>query len=94
MLRRNSAPHFDVDGPVVVEGPPPLQELSIACELQPGEIDHRTARRVLAGNPLRVIKCQRTGARRNGQLRVENFAWGIAGIERDRDVGRGVRRRI
>ena len=81
--RRN----VDVDGKAIERVAAPLQDFAVSAEKQAGEIDDWAVRRVLAGNPFRVIECEVAGSGRNLQSRVENLAWGVGGIDGDGDGG-------
>ena len=83
--------NLDDDRPVVIERAAPFEQLAVARKLQSCQVNHWPAGRVFAGNPLRVVKSQGTGSRRNRKLRVQDFSRSVGCVESNGDVRRGGR---
>ena len=74
----------DVDGVEVDVVAAPGEDLFAGADDEAGEIDDRAVGAVLAGDPLRVAEGQRAGGGgREGELRVENAARGVAAVDRE-----------
>jgi len=63
----------------------PLEGLSSGGELQASEIDDRTVGRVLAGNPLGIVKREISFGRGDHERRVKDLARRSGGIDSDGD---------
>src|SRR5262249_23953384 len=83
--RGDSLRDVDVDSEAVESISPPLQRLAIGLEEQSGEINDWAVWGMLTGNPRGVVKSQVTGSSRDLQRRVEDFTWGVGGINRNCD---------